>query len=365
MADETPQMPTHQSPQGAAPAETHGHRRGAGRALALFGVLLALSALAACLYTWREMRALQSQIAGTNAAQQLMQQVPQLERQISELGRALKSNGDAIKTLQARQGELRDRVGVMLQQRQSSNLDWALSEIEELIVIAIHRISLEQDTVTAISAMEAAQARLHGLSAPGLDDVRTQIAADLDALRAVPQVDTAGLSLYLSDLVGRAAGLPLKGEARAGASAPVPDAAPPAARSGWLRTLLRGVWEEFRRLVVITPRADEGVAAFLPEQRYFLYQNLRLQLETARFAVMRHDTDTLRASVDALVAWLKQYFDQGDSDVANVVESLTQMRRLDLSPPLPDLNSSLETLRAYMRARAEVHSGDAPEEETP
>ncbi len=97
----------------------------------------------------------------------------------------------------------------------------------------------------------------------------------------------------------------------------------------------------------------------LPEQRWFLVQNLKLQLETARLAVLKEDTASLRASITTALDWLDAYFDRSDADVANAMESLGRMAELELRPDLPDLSSSLETVRAS-RYRAGATGRDQP-----
>ena len=53
----------------------------------------------------------------------------------------------------------------------------------------------------------------------------------------------------------------------------------------WQR-LARSLWQELKSLLVIS-RTDKNNAALLaPQERYFLYQNLRLQLEAARLAAI-------------------------------------------------------------------------------
>src|SRR5690606_24035762 len=129
---------------------------------------------------------------------------------------------------------------------------------------------------------------------------------------SVNVVDITGLSLYLTDFLARVEDLPLK---------PVSSLQAPTDSSGqitegqgtaWQR-LVSSVWQEFRSMFVITRTGSNARATMLPDQTWFLYQNLRLQMETARLAIMRRDTDTLRASLATLQSWLTEYFDAGDA----------------------------------------------------
>ena len=110
-------------------------------------------------------------------------------------------------------------------------------------------------------------------------------------------------------------------------------------------------------MFVITRTRGNAQATLLPDQAWFLYQNLRLQLETAKLAVVRHDTETLRSTLQQMAGWLRDYFDTSDGGVANILQATEKMSAIDLAPALPDISSSLETLRAFIRSRTQV---DAP-----
>ena len=86
------------------------------------------------------------------------------------------------------------------------------------------------------------------------------------------------------------------------------------------------------------------------------YQNLRLKLDIARLAVLHRDTGNLRASVIDIKAWLLKYFNVADAGVSNILESLTQMAEIQLNPELPDISSSIESLRAVIRERSRPDS---------
>jgi uroporphyrin-3 C-methyltransferase len=256
-----------------------------------------------------------------------------------------------IDQLRTQSDTLADSITGLYQQLPAGNEDWALSEIEYLLIIATHRIMLERDVDTALAAMEAAELRLRDLNNPDLIPVREQFVADINKLKAVNQVDVTGLSIYLADIIDRANSLPLKKV--------IPETGiDEAARDGagdqehgspvW-RNFLSSVWQELKSLVVIKRSGETRQALLLPDQEYFLYQNLRLELENARLSVLRRDTQNLHTSVNLLVSWLEDYFNSSDASVANVIETLQKMSTLELKPELPDINSSLETLRAYLR----------------
>ena len=270
---------------------------------------------------------------------------------LEQLQNAVREIKDRIAVIAGQQDTLNESVSVLYKNRANENLDWAAAEIEHLIVIAVHNLVLEHNVTTALAALQSADDRLKNLGDPGLVDVRRQLAEDMNALHSVKPVDITGLSLFLADLVTRAETLPLKDQ-------PVPDQSVTQTETvnqeqqSTFRKLLHEIWLELKSLVVITRTGSGSRALLLPEERYFLYQNLRLQLESARTAALRRDTANFHASLEIVIDWLNDYFDGTDPGISNITESLREMLGLELDPDLPDISSSLESLRIYIKDRS-------------
>ncbi len=125
---------------------------------------------------------------------------------------SLASMNDAIRQLEGKQIEQSDALASLYRDRQGSNEDWAIAEIEYLLIIAMQRLILEEDVSTALAAMEAADLRLKNLGNPGLLPLRQQLATDMNLLRSVNLADTVGMAIYLADMVDLSADLPLKSD---------------------------------------------------------------------------------------------------------------------------------------------------------
>lgn len=281
--------------------------------------------------------------------------IASLEARIASLGRENEKLEDALGALRERVDALaaelasaRDTIEALKSGGERENKEFALAEVEYLLVMATQRLALERDARTALAAVEAADQRLVGIDDPAITELRAQFARDMNALRAVPEADVAGLSLFLADLIQRAESLPLRDEyVRRRESVEEPPPVPEESR-GW-RGFWRGIWREISRHLVITRTEQGSHVTLLPEERFFLVHNLRLQLETVRLAVFRGDTASFRASLAVAADWIREYYDTGDTAVANVLDSLQRMSSLRLDPDLPDISSSLESTRALMR----------------
>ena len=266
---------------------------------------------------------------------------------------------DANKVVEVKQNQINTLIGELSQKQQQNTKtlielyelqpgdtsDWVVAEIEHLIVIAIHRLVLERDVNSALTAMQVAKNRLSTLGDPALEVIRNQLDIDVLALQSVEIQDISDLSLFLTDLVTRVDTLSLQTTpfiSEQDESKEIEEE-----YTVWEK-LKAGVWAEIKNMFVIV-RTGEGVKAkLLPDESYFLVQNLRLQLETARFAIFRRDTRSFQVSIELAIEWLKEYFNQNDKDVLNTIETLDVMKSIDIEPQLPNLNSSLEVVRDYI-----------------
>jgi uroporphyrin-III C-methyltransferase len=271
-----------------------------------------------------------------------------MESELVESARNNRQLTSELNQLAQQQHLLSTNQEALFKRQPSDNSDWTLAEVEHLLIVAIHRIQLESNVPLALAAMQAADDRLKTNINPRLLSVRKQLRRDMNTLEAVEDVDISGLVLYLSDLVSRVGELPLK-QVRVNETISS-DENTGTAQNNRLEELLASIWVEIKGLVVISREGEEALATLMPEQEYFLYQNLRLQLEAARFSVLRRDTESLHTSVEIANKWLSGYFKSSDKRTANLIESLSRMAVLELNPDLPDISSSLESLRAYLKS---------------
>ena len=334
-----------------------------GRSFALIFLILIGGLTAGGVYLWEELLQTRSDLAelGNNALLLEQEQAGLSSENIAVMA----AMEDAIRQLGKKQSEQSDALASLYRDMQGDNEDWAIAEVEYLLIIAMHRLLLEEDVITALAAMEAADNRLKNLGDPGLLPVRQQLVSDMNQLRAVNHADIAGMAIYLAELVDLAADLPLNSEVitKTASSSDGNQIDEGLTAEPIWKKIPRLLWQEIKSLVVIKRTGEAKQALLLPDEEYFLTQNLRLELESARLSVLRADTGNLRASIILIQSWLRQYFDINDSAVINVMETLEQMQLIELKPALPDISSSVETLRAYLRdvSNKAVSADEIPE----
>jgi uroporphyrin-3 C-methyltransferase len=235
--------------------------------------------------------------------------------------------------------------------RSRGNVDYALAEVEYLLILAEQRLALMQDAETARAALEAVERRLEGLHASGLDAVRAQVAVDRLRLAEVRAPDLGHWMGVIDRVAAQSERLPLRSAAAAEqAGTPAGD---PGEQSRW-RRLLHAVWQELRGMVIVR-RGAPGPALF-PAERHLLTQGLLLKIESVRLALLRRDASALQATALDAAAWIRRWFDTGDGGVRASIAQLEELAALDVAPALPDITSSMETLRALIRERAAPQS---------
>ncbi|HDJ85962.1 MAG TPA: hypothetical protein ENG77_02500 [Chromatiales bacterium] len=320
---------------GAAPDDTARARPGRwGVWIAILALLVALAALGGAgwlgWHQYREARArasLESQVAVLRV---------RVEASAARLDRTEAAREARERDLERAFSSLRTRLG-------RDRGGWIVAEAEYLLSIANQRARLSGDAVTALAALEEADRRLAALADPAFRPVRERLAQEIAALKAAPRVDRTGLEARIAALIAQVDTLPVAG-ARVRPIGGAGEPARGAAAHGW-RAALREVGDSLRSLVVIRRVEHPTRPLLAPRERYFLYQNLILQLETARLALLGSEPGIYRSSLETAGRWVAEYFDP-QAPATRAAE--TEIRRLAgarVTTRLPDLSGSLRLLR--------------------
>lgn len=224
--------------------------------------------------------------------------------------------------------------------------EWVLAEIEQILVTANQQLQLAGNVRSALIALEAADKRLAQADRPGLLNLRRVINRDIDKLRAAPSADVPGMTLKLDNLIAGIDDMPLAAEQR-------PAGAPPVRpREGDASTrLLREIWQDLKDLLRVRVAQTPQVPLLAPEQAYFVRENLKLKLLSARLALLARDEVAFRADTRMAMQWLGSHFDTTQKPVANGQTLLRRFADAELAIQLPDIGESLEAVRSFHGVR--------------
>lgn len=326
----------------AAPAAAAPHAR--IQALPLVALLVAVLALAAAAWSWSDSR---ERIRDLKT--ELGRRLAESGKDVSETRLLAKNADDAMRQVSEKVAQIETQMATSQQQQQALETlykdlaqgrdQWALAEIEQVLLTAAQQLQLAGNVKAAIIALEGADTRLQRLDKPQFTALRRAIAADLANLRAVPSLDEVGASARIEALVARHASWPL-------ASAQGSEARP-APRAAGASGLGQELWAELKHLVQIR-RVDSNEAVLLPpDQAFFLRENLRLRLLSARLALLAQDQAAYQADLGAAATMLARYFNTRDAGVAAAQKEIQRLASLNIAVKLPGIDASLAALDAF------------------
>ncbi len=282
-----------------------------------------------------------AEMDGTSKANQLLQNRSQEEvRQLS----------GKLVTLEARYAEAQSqRVALenLYHDLSGSRDETALAEVEQLLMIATQQLQLSSNIKAALIALQSADARLERMNLPALAGLRKTIANDIVKLRASPDVDIPALSVQLDGLIATVDELPLVYQAPR--IAPLKPAAATTDRT-WKR-LLSEIWQETKQLIRIDDMGKAEIPLLPPQQEFFLRENLKLRLLTARLALLAHDETNFKQELKTVQRWTARYFDTQSPATRHWLTEQQKLAAIPLSIELPDLTPSLQAMRNYRLSR--------------
>lgn len=366
-------------PQTLAPADERPMAQPkSGRALAALALLIALLAAAGAGYVlWQWWQAEQEAAAndwqGTLAA--ALDETAQarnaadtaraeLERALDEL-RARDSEVAQLLAESARQREaLANALASQAGTAKTAPGTWRVAEAEYLLRIANHRLLMERDASGARHLLQLADDILRESEDFAYHDVRALLAEEITALAQFTDADVQGVFLRLEAIKGALRQLPLRlpeyiaatgGETNEQTDAISPPPAPPAEPTSMWATLAQ------RLTGLVRFRQHQGDARrplLPPEQADYLHMNLRLALDRAQLAALRHDAEVFRVSLTEANEWLAAFVDARGPAATNMAAELNELLQTNLAGELPDISRSLARLR---QLRTQTAVADATE----
>ncbi|SDQ36162.1 uroporphyrinogen III methyltransferase / synthase [Paraburkholderia fungorum] len=235
--------------------------------------------------------------------------------------------------------------------------DWTLAEVGQMLSAASQQLQLTGNTQLALFALQSADTRLAASDSPQAVAVRKAIAQDIDKLKAAPSTDLTGMAIKLDNAIAQVDSLPLSGEAQIAHATPHAatwaDTAKVAAATGkprwevWWHEVTSGIGEQITSLVQVRRIDNADAMLVTPDQGYFLRENLKLRLLSARLALLSRNQDTLKSDLQSAQNSLTRYFDNSSAQTKTVLDLVKQVDAGSAAVQLPDLSTSLQAVSQY------------------
>jgi uroporphyrinogen III methyltransferase/synthase len=341
------------------PYEAQPPRRGGGIGLLWFVIIIVLlAAVAGGLALNRKLIRLDQELTKRQQAndaqtselrvktEQALTTVRGVDTQMSQLEGKLADAQNAQQALQQQYADLaRNRD------------DWTMAEVGQMLSSASEQLQLTGNTQLALFALQSADTRLAASDNPQALAVRKAIGQDIDKLKAAPSTDLTGLAIKLDNAIEMVDSLPLAGEAPIAHATPhasePADSDKVAAATGeprwkvWWQNFVSGIGQQLASLVHVRRIDNADALMVAPDQGYFLRENLKLRLLSARLALLARNETTLRSDLHAADATLAHYFDASSKNTQTVRGLVKDVDDASGAVEVPNLDTSLQAVHQY------------------
>ena len=348
----------------AKPAKAEKPQRSGPHPLSWINLVLMLGLFAVAGYAgflgWQQQQKTSGEVAVLrDRLAQAQAQADALGQREQDLLQQAQSLTKSANSLQEQVAHNTDRLGKL---PGAERQDWLLAEAEYLLRLANQRLQLERDWDGAISMLTAADNVLLETRNPRMNMVRSEIARELLALRAVPAIDNVGAIARLQAMQEQVTSLPWMPEKLI--LDPVTEQPVETLdKQEWYWQLWNNISNSISRMVRITERDAPIAAPLTPDQQYYLQQNMNLMLEQAQVALLREQAELYQSSLKRVSDWLDQYLVIEDERTRAARAALTELQNWDVNPAVPDISESLIQLRKLVeqQRRGTVVSNAAEE----
>lgn len=339
-----------------------------GNGVAWLAVLLSIAALGAVGYllfinwyatddnaaaeTLARMEALDQRLNETNSNLAALESQsgpvthPDFGADIAAVRRDLEEQLRLQSSLPSRMTSIENSVAALAGISAGARETFLLAEAEYYLQIANAQLQLASNPHLAALALGMADERVTQISDPGLTAVRSAIADEITALELMKKPDIEGATLTLGSLARVAEYLPLAGTKPTEAEQEEQDAEQSNIDRAW-----GSVKDAMSGLVKVTPPDQAQRALIAPDAEYFLRNNIALQLQSARLALLRGEQTIFEQTLDDTSALLNTYFDVDSEQVISAQQTISEIRNDVFTTSMPDISASLRMLRQFRTLR--------------
>ena len=278
--------------------------------------------------------------------QQATQQ--QLDQVGSELS-ALRNNSLARSALDQAVAPLNERLQALggavdvLQKRLADNrfADGRYVEIDYQLRMAVQRLSLNGDVHGALELLKSADQRLSELNEPALTPVRNALHDALARLGSVSAPDIEGIYLQLAAESHAIEALSMTDELPAAAAQPGANAAERPRDQSWWRRELANLKQDLKELVVVRYSNHNIDELLMPEQKGAVREHIRLGFSEAQAGLLRQSPEIYAHALQDVMETIRRYFPQDNEGVKQLLSRLDVLSHRAIRPELPDINGVL------------------------
>lgn len=221
----------------------------------------------------------------------------------------------------------------------------AVGEVEQLLLIANQQMQLAGNVRPAILALQTADSRLQPYSNTVIAQIRLAISQDIARLQSTPLLDLLGLNAQLESSITSIDQLKLVSERTQTVTASTSNAT--VKKHGLLAQFSAEVWADIKDMVKVERINRSEPPLLSPAQQFFLVENVKLRLLTARLSLLQRDDVSFKKDLKASIDWINRYFDTRDAATQKLLKQLQALSKNELSIATPDITHSLSLVTQY------------------
>jgi uroporphyrin-3 C-methyltransferase len=114
-----------------------------------------------------------------------------------------------------------------------------------------------------------------------------------------------------------------------------------------LQKFINNIWDDIKNLVTVERINQPEPPLLAVDQSFYLRENVKLRLLTARVALLQHDETTYKSDLNSVKNWLSEYFDTKHPDTIEALNMLKKLSSNNISIELPQLSESFAAVNRY------------------
>lgn len=327
-----------------------------------FNLLLIIGIVAAAYYYWDQEQTSKQQLEQRLASMQQLLDT-KLSRvdlsslveadQIAESARS--SIASEVESLSEGQQVLNEASEKLFELYGRDRNDWQLAEVEYLMRIAQHKLTLEDDFEGAAMTLRAASDKIAEAADTGLLPVRVKISEEIAELKTRKRVDLVGISLMLTEMERQL--VKLKPGFAVVAPVEATEQGQPVEKP-WLQSSPTEVLDRLGRFVdsLVRVRYENTAPSVTEANQMDVGESLRDWLKLARWAVLDRNEKQYVELLERAEQLFVGFYSQDKDENRDFLRQLSELKSRGLSSDKPDISGSLFLMRKILQQRAELES---------
>ncbi len=220
------------------------------------------------------------------------------------------------------------------------------TEVDYLLKIAVQKVEYDKDYKGAADLLTTAIDRLGQINSINFTETKQLLESNIADLKALNPVDMMMITERLEKVVSLVQHAPLKSDsALVNLKKEIFDQ-PTEEGDSWRDKLHNSL----KHLVIIEDKRADVPELMAKEDRFFLVQNIQLELTSAKIAAQQDQFALFDHSLDTVKSWITTYFDEDNADVREALKQLQWMLDAKFDTTPPNIQRTLTDFEATLRA---------------